>query len=146
MPAGTVIVPQPVSPVAKSAASSCEFALIGRRAIWPMTWLGSPNAVAFRLATSRVWVVTMSAVTVTPRLMSRVAITVGSVVGGAVRRVLGTAAAQEQRDSHERDDRQKYPDEQDKPIRALQVQVSPSRVTGGTTLAFGFGRATIPMG
>ena len=84
MPAGTVIVPQPVSPVAKSAASSCEFALIGRRATWPMTWLGSPNAVAFRLATSMVWVVTMSAVTVTPRLMSRVAITVGSCVGGAV--------------------------------------------------------------
>ena len=113
-----------------------------------MTWLGSPNAVALRLVTSRVWVVTMSAVTVTPRLMSRVAITVGSCVGrcGVASAAAATAAAQEQRDSHEGDDRQEHPDEQDKPIRALQVQVSPSRVTGGTTLAFGFGRATIPMG
>ena len=61
-------------------------------------------------------------------------------LGGRGRRrrpgVAASATAAEQHDDQdERDDGEEDPDEQDQPIRALQRMFSPSRVTGGTTLA-----------
>ena len=83
------------------------------------------KAVVLRSASIlRSWTVEHVGVTVVPSGMSLVAMTVGSTVGIGASAPSGGAlsAAQEQGDAHKGNDRQEHPDEQDKPIRALQVR------------------------
>jgi hypothetical protein len=70
--------------VLKSPAPIWAPVLIGVRTTWPIAWLGSWNASGRRAPVSSVWVVSMSAVIVTPSGMSLTARTVGNCVGVGV--------------------------------------------------------------